>query len=61
MFRFEKWAGSIKWMVGEALFPLVEDLLRNAYNAGYVEACDIYQNAIDLKGLREQWDKNDTY
>lgn len=43
--------------IGEALWPLVEDVLSNAYNKGWVDACDVYQKLIDRLGLREAWIK----
>ena len=58
--NFEKWMekGAIDiGEVGEIFWPLIKPLIRKAYYGGYSDAVDIYQECIDKKGLREQWDK----
>lgn len=43
-------------LIAHCLYKLIEPLIVSAYNLGYSDACNIYQECIDKKGLREVWD-----
>lgn len=53
---FDKFKADLQLDVGQALFPLIEDILHKSYSAGYCDAVNTYQAAIDGRGLRKMWD-----